>query len=181
MGEENARLMAMYQAQVSMMSRNQDLLGSAPSSWKASTNHKRQGSTGTASTTTADSQDGSDIDTLSCDDDAISIASDDSDEPPATMRTTMIVQNIPNRYTRTMLVELFDAQGFQGSYNMVYLPTDFSTAVSFGYAFVNFETPESAGKFASAFQGFSDWTCKSDKVCVVDCAAQQGGLDGLIS
>lgn len=45
---------------------------------------------------------------------------------------------------------------------------------------MNFETSASAEKFARAFQGFNDWTCKSEKICVVDWCAEQGGLESLI-
>jgi hypothetical protein len=160
--EENARLLAMFQAQTCVQG--------AP--WLSS--HKRQGSIGAASTAVASSE-ASDVEV--CSDDAISII---SDEPAVERRTTVIVQNIPNRYTRSMLLDLFDAKGFSTAYDMVYLPTDFSTAVNFGYAFVNFATPESAEKFAAAFQGFSEWSCKSGKVCIVDWCAEQGGLELLI-
>merc|ERR1740123_2226645 len=40
-------------------------------------------------------------------------------------RTTVMLRNLPNDYTRDMLLALLDKEGFQGKYNFVYLPMDF--------------------------------------------------------
>lgn len=93
---------------------------------------------------------------------------------------TLIMQNIPNRYSRNMLLKLFDEYGFQNLYNLVYLPTDFMTAVNFGFAFVHFVSSEVAQRFRAKFHGFSEWNCNSSKICAVDFCAEQCGLDSLI-
>lgn len=95
-------------------------------------------------------------------------------------RTTLIMQNIPNRHTRSMLLALFDEAGFSGTYDMVYLPTDFATKVAFGYAFVNLKSSREAEKFMDYFQGFNRWGCNSEKVCTVTWSGSQGGLESLI-
>lgn len=94
--------------------------------------------------------------------------------------TTLIMQNIPNRYSRTMLLALFDENGYQNLYNLVYLPTDFMTSVNFGYAFVHFVSSKVASRFKKEFHGFSGWNCNSSKTCSVDFCAEQCGLDSLI-
>lgn len=93
---------------------------------------------------------------------------------------TLIMQNIPNRYSRNMLLGLFDEYGFQNLYNLVYLPTDFMTSVNFGFAFVHFVSSEVAQRFRTKFHGFSEWNCNSSKICAVDFCAEQCGLDALI-
>merc|ERR1711988_1960162 len=37
-------------------------------------------------------------------------------------RTTVMLRNLPNSYSRSMLLELIHAEGFGGSYDFVYLP-----------------------------------------------------------
>lgn len=103
----------------------------------------------------------------------------DVEEIDAT-KCTLIMQNIPNRYSRTMLLELFDDSGYQNLYNLVYLPTDFMTSVNFGYAFVHFISSKVASRFKNEFHGFIGWNCNSSKVCSVDFCAEQCGLDSLI-
>jgi hypothetical protein len=94
--------------------------------------------------------------------------------------TTVIMQNIPNRHTRSMLLALLDRAGFFGAYDMVYLPTDFATKVSFGYAFVSLVSAVEAERFKAHFCGFKSWGCTSEKVCNVIRSGTQGGLEALI-
>merc|ERR1712070_954627 len=97
-----------------------------------------------------------------------------------TEANTLIMQNIPNRYSRNMLLALFDECGFQNLYNLVYLPTDFMTSVNFGFAFVHLVSSEAAQRPKAKFHGFSEWSCNSSKICAVDFCAEQCGLDALI-
>jgi hypothetical protein len=39
-------------------------------------------------------------------------------------RTTLMIKNIPNKYTQKMLITAFD-QKFKGTYDFIYLPIDF--------------------------------------------------------
>jgi hypothetical protein len=64
---------------------------------------------------------------------------DDSsrDAPP----TTMMIRNIPRRYTpEYLLMDLHDL-GFDGTFDFLYIPTDKTTSACVGYAFVNFIDP----------------------------------------
>jgi len=90
---------------------------------------------------------------------------------------TVMLRNLPNNYTRTMLVELIDSEGFAGQYDFIYLPMDFKSHASLGYAFVNLITSEQAMRFFEAFVGFHDWIVPSQKVCSVNWSAPYQGLD----
>lgn len=94
----------------------------------------------------------------------------------STERSTLMMRNIPNNYTRDMLLELLDAEGFQGRYNFVYLPIDFQRLSGIGYAFVNFETSRDAEEAKETFQGFSDWKISSNKTCAVSWGEPLQGL-----
>jgi hypothetical protein len=48
-----------------------------------------------------------------------------------------MLRNLPNNLKRSGLLELFDALGFQGLYDFVYLPIDFSRMANVGYCYLN--------------------------------------------
>lgn len=90
--------------------------------------------------------------------------------------TTVMLQNVPNNYTRDMVLELLDAEGFQGLYCFLYLPLDFRSGYGFGYAFVDFNSPEDAHNFREAFRGFSRWSIPSRKIADVTWRQPTQGL-----
>jgi len=96
---------------------------------------------------------------------------------PSIPRTTLMLRNIPNCYTRSLLLELLDERGFRGSYNLVYLPIDFNTSCGFGYAFVNFVSMEHAEVCMSQMQGFQGWNTPSDKVLDVTWSNAHQGFE----
>jgi len=51
-------------------------------------------------------------------------------------RTTLMIKNIPNKYTQKMLLAAVDEQ-FKGTYDFFYLPIDFKNKCNVGYAFIN--------------------------------------------
>lgn len=55
--------------------------------------------------------------------------------------TTMMIRNIPNRYTQRELVKELEGLGFAGSFDFLYVPMDKVTMCNVGYAFVNFIDP----------------------------------------
>lgn len=95
--------------------------------------------------------------------------------PPA--YTTVMLRNIPNRYTRDMLVDRLDEK-YKGRYDFVYLPIDFNSKCNVGYAFINFTTPDMAATFMQEYHGAKTKIClpgfSSSKTCEVCYARYQG-------
>jgi len=91
--------------------------------------------------------------------------------------TTVMLRNIPNRYSRDMLAERLD-QSLRGQYDFLYLPIDFSSKSNVGYAFINFRSPVSCMRFIEEFNGkrtkqvLSKYSC--NKICEVTFAKVQG-------
>jgi hypothetical protein len=97
--------------------------------------------------------------------------------PSVSSRTSVMMRNLPNDYTREMLLELLDAHGFQGEYDFIYLPVDFKRKAGLGYAFVNFSRPEVAERIFATMQGFKRWQYSSTKVLEVSWGEPLQGLD----
>jgi len=81
--------------------------------------------------------------------------------------TTLMLRNLPNLYTRDMLVEMLNREGFAQQFCFVYLPIDFKTHAGLGYAFVDLTTGAEANRMLQHFEGFSRWTMRSEKICSV--------------
>jgi len=92
--------------------------------------------------------------------------------------TTIMLRNIPNKYTRGMLIEQLHRTGFRGDIDYLYLPTDFTNRCNVGYCFINLRTPMARARFTSAFDGVAAQSClpgfNSYKVCQVTKAKWQG-------
>ncbi len=87
--------------------------------------------------------------------------------------TTVMLRNIPNKYTQTSLLEAIDSRGFRGLYNFFYLPVDFKNGCNMGYSFTNFISHDAAVAFIAAFKGYQ-LPAKSSKVCDACWARVQG-------
>jgi RNA recognition motif-containing protein len=109
----------------------------------------------------------------------MTIGSDDqsTDDRSLDDRTTVMVRNIPNSYTSSSLIELFEAKGHYAKFDFVYLPIDFRTGVNLGYAFVNLISNMDAQQFIMDFNGFRGWSLESLKICEVSWADPYQGLD----
>jgi len=99
-----------------------------------------------------------------------------SRETESVERTTLMLKNIPNGYSRDMLLELLDRKGLEGLYDLVYVPWDFLRLAGLGYAFVNFTSEENAEWAKKQLQGFSTWEVESQKVCEVAWGSPLQGL-----
>merc|ERR1711957_164153 len=86
-------------------------------------------------------------------------------------------------YTRDMLCQLLEEEGFQGKYNFVHLPVDFDSWQAFGYVFVNAVTNEMAVALKDHFTGFASWRCAPDSpnVCQVVWSYPHQGLEDFVT
>ena len=89
------------------------------------------------------------------------------------IRTTVMVRNIPNKYSQQMLLEEVDIN-HKGSYDFFYLPIDFKNKCNVGYCFINFLEPKFIAPFVKEFNGQRWKSFNSEKICAVSYARIQG-------
>jgi len=75
----------------------------------------------------------------------------DHEGPP----TTMMIRNIPNRYTQRELIRELEHLGFGGAFDFLYVPVDKGTMCNVGYAFVNFLDHDQAARCMTVFDNYS--------------------------
>merc|ERR1719356_2010318 len=90
--------------------------------------------------------------------------------------TTMMLRNIPNKYTQNTLMQEINDFGYAGTYNFFYLPMDVHNRSNVGYAFINSEQPEAADRFHRSFADHRFQRFHSRKIGGV-CVAHVQGLD----
>lgn len=92
--------------------------------------------------------------------------------------TTVMLRNIPNKYSRERLAAVLKEDGFGSDVDFLYLPIDFRNKCNVGYAFLSFRTAQACARFTAEYHhrnatdklpGF-----KSKKVCEVSEARCQG-------
>mmetsp|Transcript_83926 Transcript_83926/g.238030 ORF Transcript_83926/g.238030 Transcript_83926/m.238030 type:complete len:235 (-) Transcript_83926:101-805(-) len=88
--------------------------------------------------------------------------------------TTVMVRNIPSRYTAEELIADFHERGFEGGFDFFYLPIDFKNGRNRGYSFVNFRSAGLAADFAAAFNGHQLTRYPTQKILEVSPALTQG-------
>ncbi|KAL2642446.1 hypothetical protein R1flu_010033 [Riccia fluitans] len=88
-------------------------------------------------------------------------------------RTTLMIKNIPNKYTSKMLLAAID-EHHRGTYDFIYLPIDFKNKCNVGYAFINMIAPSRIVPFYQAFNGKKWEKFNSEKVASLAYARIQG-------
>lgn len=96
-------------------------------------------------------------------------------------RTTVMLRNIPEGFSRRALEEFLDHQGFAEGYDFLYLPSDISSGKSFYYAFVNLVTPHVAIRFRHHFSGFCGWPMPFSSPAAVEWSEALQGWDQMTS
>eukprot|EP00985_Skeletonema_marinoi_P018868 scaffold10678_cov130-Skeletonema_marinoi.AAC.5 len=91
------------------------------------------------------------------------------------LRSSLMVRNIPNKYTQQMLLGEFAAVGHgPDKMDFFYLPIDFKNKCNRGYAFVNFVDYKDIVPFFDEYNGTSWKRFNSDKICDITYARIQG-------
>lgn len=88
-------------------------------------------------------------------------------------RTTLMIKNIPNKYTSKMLLATID-ENHKGTYDFLYLPIDFKNKCNVGYAFINMLSPSHILSFYKTFNGKKWDKFNSEKVASLAYARIQG-------
>ena len=88
-------------------------------------------------------------------------------------RTTLIIRNIPNRYTISLLLQELN-QNYYRKYDVVYLPQDYINNSNLGFGFINFVEHMYLIMFYEEFTG-KKWNCfNSNKRCQLAYSKYQG-------
>jgi hypothetical protein len=87
-------------------------------------------------------------------------------------RTTVMIRNIPIKYTDEKLIEALSE--FNGKYDCLYMPYDYEKNGNKGYAFINFINPLHILYFYEKFNGKKWLYFESSKICELNCAHFQG-------
>lgn len=88
-------------------------------------------------------------------------------------RTTIMIKNIPNKYTQAMLLQAIDVNQAD-TYDFFYMPIDFKNKCNVGYAFINFLSHSQIPDFYSEFEGKRWERFNSEKICALAYARIQG-------
>ena len=88
-------------------------------------------------------------------------------------RTTLIIRNIPNKYTISLLLDELN-QNFENKFDIVYLPQDYINNSNLGFGFINFMNHMHLILFYDEFVG-KKWNCfNSKKRCQLAYSKYQG-------
>lgn len=88
--------------------------------------------------------------------------------------TTVMMRNLPNKYTQHMLLEKLHELGFAGTFDFLYLPIDRETNANKGYCFINFAEPYYAWMLKTSCEGQKMGRFNSSKEVSVVPASLQG-------
>ncbi|KAG5370241.1 Meiosis protein [Yarrowia sp. C11] len=81
-------------------------------------------------------------------------------------RTTLMIRNIPNKFTQKMLQDWVDETS-RGTYDFLYLRMDFRNRCNVGYAFISFVSPNHIIKFANE-RCSKKWGSTQGKECLIE-------------
>jgi len=93
--------------------------------------------------------------------------------------TTLMVRNIPTRFTSVSFLRILDECGFRSTFDFFYLPMDFRTGKNMGYAFLNFLDYQYTCAFANLFHGRRLRMTTSTKVIEISASRRQGLVENV--
>ena len=88
-------------------------------------------------------------------------------------RTTIMIKNIPNKYTISTFLEEINID-FKNKYDIFYLPIDYTNKCNLGFAFINFVDSFHIIEFYDNYRGKKWKKFNSDKICELLYAKFQG-------
>ena len=88
-------------------------------------------------------------------------------------RTTLMIKNIPNKYTISTFLEEINIE-FRNKYDIFYLPIDYGNKCNLGFAFINFVEPMHIIHFYELYRGKRWKRFNSEKICELVYAKIQG-------
>ena len=89
------------------------------------------------------------------------------------LRTTLMIKNIPNKYTIVSFLEEIN-EYFKDTYDIFYLPIDYINKCNLGFAFINFVEPLHIILFYELYRGRKWKKFNSEKICELLYAKFQG-------
>jgi len=90
------------------------------------------------------------------------------------LATTLMIRNVPNRYTQHDLLAELDDLGLDGTFDFLYMPVDKASKASVGYAFVNFVAPSWASRCVTVLQEYKFTRYGKNREAIVSVAHLQG-------
>ena len=88
-------------------------------------------------------------------------------------RTTLMIKNIPNKYTIGTFLDEINVE-FRNKYDIFYLPIDYGNKCNLGFAFINFVDPMHIIHFYELYRGKRWRRFNSEKICELVYAKIQG-------
>ena len=88
-------------------------------------------------------------------------------------RTTVMIKNIPNKYTQKAFTDEINIR-FANTYDVFYLPIDYTNNCNLGFAFINFIHPLYIVDFYETYRGQKWMRYLSDKKCELAYGTVQG-------
>jgi hypothetical protein len=91
----------------------------------------------------------------------------------STPKTTLMLCNLPSQYSRVMVMDLLESEGFAEHVKFIYVPTNLRQRSNFGYAFVNFDSVWITLQCRDKLQGFNRWSEPNEKEMVIEWSDSQ--------
>jgi len=88
--------------------------------------------------------------------------------------TTLMIQNVPVKYSQARLVGELNRNGFRDRYDFFYLPQDTRAQQNRGFAFINFNCAEAADEFYRKYHDSHFLQFKTEQTLTISVADIQG-------